>query len=338
MSVGAGLPSKESLAQTGCQGWQAPGAGEYRAVAGLGFNSVRLAVSWANLEPVPPATVGGRIVHRYNQPYLQVLDNIIRSYGEVGVAVVLDMQQYKWSPAFKDITTKRGTHCQGSGMPTWLYPNALSESYLQAKCDFWADRAEFGSPLTSPQSGFVDLWRFLAHRYASDDTVVAADVLNEPYAVGPCKDPSTLNLNAFYERVGAAIRSVNPDIVLIFEDSQYNPSGRYALTGPPTFANKVYSFHLYTPNWEPLGKAMARVYLARAKRFDMPIWIGEFNRFGQPDAAPPDWPEQLQEMLRFCKSNEIGWNYWAYRGVDPLVDPGTDTPRVPLVPTLQSGI
>ncbi len=338
MAPGSGYPAKVSMAATGCPGWMAPSAEEYSTVARLGFNSVRLAVSWANLEPSPPTIVGGAIVHHaWNLPYLKVLDDVVRSYTDVGIAVVVSMQQYKWSPAFRNVVTKQGVQCSGLGMPTWLYPNAAEEDSQVATCDFFGDRPEPGAPLPSPQAGFLAAWRLLAARYASNPMVVGADVLNEPYATRPCRYPASLHLDALYARAGSAIRSENPHVTLFFEDSQYDPEGHYGLAARPSFGNEAYSFHLYTTDWNPNGLSVMQAFLARARALDLPVWIGEFNRFGQPLSAPPDWPEQLRQMLAYCRANDVSWDYWAYRGVDPLVDIHTHQPLLPLVPVLQEG-
>ena len=53
------------------EGWLLPAPAEYRDVAREGFNSVRLGLSWANLEPAPPRVNGsGSGGHRWNRRYL----------------------------------------------------------------------------------------------------------------------------------------------------------------------------------------------------------------------------------------------------------------------------
>jgi hypothetical protein len=320
MDVGRGLPQPEAEALTGCRGWSTPTASEYADIASWGFNSVRLAVSWANLEPVPP-TVGprGGIVHHYNQTYVQAIDQIVRQFGSRGVAVILDMHQYRWSPAFRALPTPTGSIlCQGSGMPAWLYPDQAI-SFSEAKCDFFSDRVEPGVRLPSVQRGFIDAWSYLAGRYANDPTVIGADVLNEPYH-GPGCTAAALHLNAFYAKAGAAIRAADPHLLLVFEDSEDDGTGIFALTAPPPFKDEVYSFHMYVDGWQPAGLNRVNDFLSRAKAWHLPTWMGEFNRFGPSDAVAPDWAAQMGAMLDDLRRQGASWCYWAYGGTDPLVD------------------
>src|SRR5439155_4694023 len=60
------------------RGWAPPTRADIARMAGGGFDTVRLAVSWANLEPAPPRRAGGgAIAHRWNLPYLRALDKAI---------------------------------------------------------------------------------------------------------------------------------------------------------------------------------------------------------------------------------------------------------------------
>jgi len=277
-------------------------------------------VSWANLEPIPPTVgPGGVVVHHYNQLYVQALDQIIRQFGSRGVAVILDMHQYRWSPAFRDLPTPTGSIlCQGSGMPAWLYPDP-SIGFSRAKCEFFAGRGEPSAGLRHIQQGFLEAWSYLAGRYAHDPTVVGADVLNEPYH-GPGCSAAALHLNAFYAKAGAVIRAANPHLLLIFEDSEDDGTGVFGLTAPPPFRNEVYSFHMYVDSWLPDGLSRVNDFLSRAKAWDVPTWMGEFNRFGRSDAVAPGWAGQMGMMLDDLRRNGVSWCYWAYGGTDPLVD------------------
>jgi hypothetical protein len=336
MEIGNGLPSAEERARTGCSGWRAPEPDTYANVERFGFNAVRLAISWANLEALPPlgrTEIG--LSHRWNGQYLAALDAAVRGFTGRGIAVVLDMHQLKWSPAFQSIPSgEDSVYCQGAGMPAWLYPDAARESVQSAKCDFLANRTDAAAPLASVQDGFAQVWRMIASRYASDPLVIGADILNEPYYNNQCVPPN-FPLDDFYARMGAVIRTANPKLLLILEDSQFDGSGGFALTKRPPFADAVYSNHVYGSSWEPDARQKVQTFKARAAEFDMPGWIGEFNRFGKPTPAPPDWERQLEAMMSFCKANRISWSYWAYSGSDPIV--GADGTNIELLRVLQYG-
>ncbi|CAN5233115.1 hypothetical protein BH20ACT24_BH20ACT24_15110 [soil metagenome] len=332
MGKGDGSPRVQTSED---KGWSVPTPDTYANIAAWGFNAVRLPIAWANLEPEPPVrNPDGTLSHEYNEIYLSALDGIVRAFGDHGLAVILSMSQRKWSPAF-EIEGAGGEPSVGSGMPSWLYPQSVYKQIYQAKHDFFADEND-------SWAGFADAWKLVAGRYSDDPTVVAVDVINEPYyGTRWLPTPEDLHLDAFYEHVGGAIRSVNPRVLLVFEDSQYKGDGLFGMSGPPPFDNIVYSFHLYTQNWDPQGVERLGAFWERARKWQVPLWIGEFNRFGQGEegtAQPPsDWTEQLSAMLSHCEEEGISWSYWAYRGRDALGTGRDDVANPELLELLQEG-
>jgi hypothetical protein len=245
--------------------------------------------------------------------------------------VILHMSQSHWSPAFADVATKKGTtKCAGVGMPDWLYQGITDE--IAARRSFFADEG-------NQQELYADAWKLIAGRYASDHLVVAADMMNEPYTKH-LLTLSELNLDQLYQTLGSAIRSVNPNILLAFQDSQYSgPGGTFALTAPPSFPGVVYSFHYYVDNWSPDGQAQLQTYIDRAKAWNIPLWIGEFDAFGYASPRPSDanWQPDLTQMMRVCKQNGVGWTEFAYADRF-LLQPGTSEPKPDLLATLKQGV
>jgi hypothetical protein len=337
MQSGAGDPNSPALIATGCRGWTMPSAEAFDRIASWGFNSVRLPISWANLEPEPPNSLpNGTPVHRYNDSYEDAIATIVREFAERGVPVILDMAQYDWSPAFKQVPAGGGqVLCQGIGMPVWLYPNAGSLSVAQARCDFYADRPEPGVPVPSLHEALRDAWVHLLGRYVDDSSVIGVDLLNEPFGARQCSRGSG-GLGTFYQTAGAAVRDLNPHLLLVFQDTRNRATGSFGLDAPVPLPNAVYSFHLYAADWNPSGLERTQAYLDRARAWDVPLWIGEFDRFGGFQAVVPDWATQMEEMLTFCRQQDISWAYWAYTGSDPLVDREGQI-NTELVETLQSG-
>ncbi len=330
MSDGAGEPASRTRSPNGCQGWRPPSPTAYATIASWGFNVVRLSISWANLEPRPPTPApGGRLTHHWNVPYLLALDRIVAGFTSRGLAVVIEMGQNQWSPAFTNVATARGTKCRGVGMPTWLYPHGTS--MLQAEQGFYGNAG-------GQQDQYADAWRLVAARYARNPMVVGFDMMNEPYTHGQLA-PAALGLDALYTRLGAAIRSVNPHALLIFQDSDYSPGQPLALSQPPPFRNEVYEFHLYTSSWIPDGLSKTRAYLARAERWDVPLWIGEFDAFGyaSPRGAGPDWQGSMRQMMAFCRQHDISWSEFSF-APRWVFQPGTHLPRPGLLQTLRAGV
>ena len=310
LASGSGYPESVEQQHTGCHGYLAPPARASATIAAFGFNSVRLPIAWAVLEPTPPTRLpDGRLSHHYNMAYVRTVDQTISRFRAAGVAVILDMHQVYWSPAFKNIPIYGGAHlCQGGGFPAWMYETSSSKSAIRtAMTSFFANDHDV-------QQGFVDAWTFFARRYRNDPTVVGADMLNEP-VTHHLFSPSKLHLTEFYDRVGAAIRAANPHILLIFEDNNYlGDSPRdFGITGRPTLDNAVYSFHTYVDTWA-MALQETRAFLRRARHWDVPAWDGEWDMFraASPNPVHTDWRRAVRSFMRYYRAHDIGWTIYSY--------------------------
>jgi hypothetical protein len=330
MGRGQGLPGEHGLFAAGCRGWVEPEKEDLDNIAAWGFNSVRLNLSWANLEPFPPKVgPSGLPQHHYDETYMRALDATISGFARRGVAVILAMIQAQWSPAFHDVPTPFGIACQGKGMPAWLYPNATLQTLPLARRAFFLNEDDV-------QAGYVAAWREVASRYAANPMVVGADMFNEPYTLGAFP-PGDLHLDQLYAKVGSAIRAADPDILLIFQDSNFHGPGTLALAGPPALSNEGYECHLYEHDWRPQGLSRAQVYVQRAEQWNVPLWLGEFDAFFYVSRLPPDpnWMVDTRDMLSFLRERGVGWALWQYsRG--GLLTPQGD-PKPGLLTVLQGG-
>jgi Cellulase (glycosyl hydrolase family 5) len=289
------------------EGWRLPAPTEYRDVARAGFNSVRLGLSWANLEPAPPHTgPAGNIVHRWNRRYLGALDRAVAGFTGAGVAVILDMHQNHMSPAFKWPVPDR---CQGAGLPTWVYPDA-SIGANQAECDFFADRSQASVPV-GVQAGYTAALIKVVRRYAANPLVVGADLFNEPSA-GTCPG---LDVAPFYRRLGARLRRIDPHLLLICQAGG-GPDGETALPGPVGVPGWVYSFHFYLRPGQPVGPALG-AFFRPAARWHVPVWVGEFGVYHRGPAAaavPPEMSGEIRAAVAALRRHGAGWAFHQYAG------------------------
>jgi Cellulase (glycosyl hydrolase family 5) len=325
-----------------CGGWRVPAPAAYRDIPTWGFNAVRVPVSWANLEPAPPtAGPGGDPVHHYADRYLRAIDQIVDGFASRGVAVVLDMHQVRWSPAFRDLHLGIGvTIGCGTGMPAWLYPSGGGVPEMVA-----AERAFFAGP--EPWRGLIDAWTMLARRYADNPMVVGADILNEAY--DPLAErypgtegltPAAFGLSRFYTAVGSAIHAANPHLLVVFEENRSKSTGLWALTERPRIPNAVMSVHFYGKTWDdPVrGRPLLERYYRRSAEWKLPLWIGESTVFYYTTPFPhdPNWEQDLRRMLAYCRERHIGWTIWAYnRG--RFLEQDSDAPKPGIVPVLLAG-
>ena len=175
MFPGSG-PSAAGGGDACAAGWAPPSRADVARIANDGFNTVRVAISWANLEPLPPRRAhGGGIIHRWNEPYLHALDRAIAELAARHLAVVLDMHQGQWSPAVKDVLVYPPQElCEGAGMPSWLYARSFSgdEAATKLDCAFFSGSRAFtrrGLP-EGPERGLAAAWSLLARRYRTSPT------------------------------------------------------------------------------------------------------------------------------------------------------------------------
>ena len=288
------------------KGWLLPAPTEYGDVAREGFNSVRLGLSWANLEPARPRVdAAGAIVHRWNRSYLDALDRAVAGFTRAGIAVVLDMHQNNMSPAFKNPAPDR---CEGTGLPTWVYPNTTAGAN-RAECDFFADRREPGVPI-GPQAGYIAAWTHIAHRYATNRLVVAADLFNEPSS-GNCPG---LDVTTFYRTLGARIRHADPHLLLICEAGT-GPVARSALRRPVALPGWVYSLHLYLRPGASTPTVVG-ASLRRAAEWRVPVWVGELGVFQRGAAAriPAGMSNELRATVAYLRRHQAGWAFHQYAG------------------------
>ena len=266
----------------------------YQVVRDWGYNTIRVPVSWNNLEPVAPvwSATTSQYVHTWNQVYLNDLKSMVTKAHANGLLVILDMHQDYWSPALHHITNWNGTsgYCEGVGMPRWLDPSidvkaatTQNEDFYNAMNWFYRNVADPTSTLThaSPWQLFYSAWDQLSYQFSAQSgfadaqAVAGADILNEPYFsyVGgnPPAGQTVLQtagarLVQFYNAIAPAITNHAPSWLLFFQDSTggyntANPAARETPTivaKPTVPGNWVYSIHDYDFAYGTFSDGVAR--------------------------------------------------------------------------------
>jgi len=262
---------------------------DYRELARLGFNVVRLPVSWENFEP----TVG-----KFEMSYLaHYVAKDVQWAKRYGLYIVLDMHQFKWARRFAD---------NGGGIPEWAVRQyAPSEAgMLQAISNFWAN--------SSLQDHLINVWFRIAQYFANESAIAGYDILNEPqHLMAPTP------VEQFYIRTISAIRSVDPNHIIILEPANvYIDPSKF-----PMRDNIVWSPHFYPLSFFPTymheNIAVLRADIEhKSKRYldaGVPLWIGEFGAF-MKDGTAQNW---LQDAKGLFEEYQVGWAWWAYYGNAP---------------------
>lgn len=316
-------------------------------IARLGFNSIRLPicqdVTWPGRKPnttdtgwnstyirsdLNPDLLNGANPASQPQPVItaiEILDKIIEHCTLLKLRVILDMHC-----AAPNDDNVAGV---GGKWYTTTTPGATGST-----------AGERGEPRNEAQ--MIAAWEFLANRYKGNPTVCGFDLVNEPYNCN-WDDTASLGVAAYYERAGAAVQAINPDVLLICEGTAGNvtvaPGKTYGawwagnLSGVrarplvmPTANKVVYSPHEYgsflngdSQAWFKESDYPANMptfwsgmwgYLAEENI--APVWVGEF---GSTMKAKGDYTQHfvdldmlwLDNMAEYFEENKINFAYWS---------------------------
>jgi hypothetical protein len=181
----------------------------------LGFDVLRLALSWSLLEPRPGV---------YDRRYLDRVAQVVGWARQEGVYVVLDMHENGYSrylgrPVSPPLPGGSPTRLSSlTGAPEWaafpdfwpsevyLGQRELNPAVFAAFTNFWVNRRVAGPVGQAPGSGLQDHYvgalAVLARRFRDDPTVAGYGVFNEPWP-GFVPPPAfeDLFLFPFYRRV-----------------------------------------------------------------------------------------------------------------------------------------
>ena len=294
---------------------------DFEGMAALGFDVVRLGVSWSALEPER-----GEL----DEAYLEQIDDAIAWAKANGIRTVIDLHQDSWS----NDPTAEGTECRPGTDPMWGYDGAPDWATIwdgAPRCQFQGrdispagDRAfeHFWFDTDGIQSALVRTWGELAGRYADEPAVAGFDLMNEPGFGQTAPVTTSLQLGRFYDRAIDAIREAGaPQIVFIEPSILW--SGLGFDSGPPLGftddANIVFSPHLYSESITmdrslgiPPIVGMERQFdLARrvADDYGIPLWSGEYGYWGEED----DINARMHRYARAEDAHGLGSAYWVWK-------------------------
>ncbi|HVA41885.1 MAG TPA: cellulase family glycosylhydrolase [Acidimicrobiales bacterium] len=181
----------------------APGSGDDLAqMRALGFDVIRLPVSWSQLEPIPGD---------YSSTYIDRIVQVVDWAAQQGIYVIIDMHEDNYSrftpasapasaPPVLSASQESGNHADGA--PPWavmsqgvpaeaLAGQSVLNAYVEtAFTNFWLNRTPTNAagqalpageaPGTGLQDHYIGAMVQLAKRFVNDPTVVGYDIMNEP--------------------------------------------------------------------------------------------------------------------------------------------------------------
>ena len=273
-----------------------------RAIARLGFNSVRLPFSlWMTEQatPVPdeylaanPDLSGGS-----GSTPMQVYDACVEALTGAGLVVIPNCH-----------TLDAGWCCAES-----------DESGLWFN-DRW------------PSAKFFAAWQQMAARYASNPLVAGMDIMNEPRqsrvggrVLTPAWGTGSLtDIAAMYTATGNLIHEVSPDVLIICEGTGFAADLTGVARHPVRLEHPgkvVYSLHDYA--WFHPGEQPRSAYLEQMERAGgyllshqvAPLWIGEFGTDTRSLAGISGvWWNNFEAWVT---AHDVDWCWWALNPTQP---------------------
>ena len=291
-------------------------------MAAIGWNAVRLLLSWSRVEPAPGA---------YDDAYLEEVRGAVRALAARGLYSILDLHQDAWGPTLAarpdEMCAPPAEPAFGwDGAPGWatldggaprcptLGIRELSPAVAAAFGAFFRDQADDTG--VGIRSRYVAMLAHVARRLASEPGVAGYDLMNEPNAFFP---EDVARLAELYADAIVAIRAAETDAgspprLVLFE-----PGAAWALLGagaPPDFARDrdvVYAPHLYQGGLDdqPLAPAFEKARDEARSYGGAPVLTGEWGS-GPPRASDPE-DAYFVEHQRLQDAWRIGATLWTWR-------------------------
>jgi len=259
------------------------GAADASLMARLGFNVVRLGVTWKGLEPGTAAandpaicTTGaphdpGQFSQAAVDAYLRRVKQTVDVLGRFHIYTLLDMHQDVYNELFDGEGAPNWAVCT-SGSPNIEPPGRWSQNYGTAAAGaayrhFWTNDV-----VGDLQGEYDRVWAAVATYFHGDPWVLGYDPFNEPFStslVTSGDEKFDGQLECFYTGrsfIGApshgaapiscapgvpavglipTIQTADPGALVFYEPDIFSSRGSPNFVGPMPFANLVFNVHVY---------------------------------------------------------------------------------------------
>ncbi len=285
---------------------------DFAEMAALGFNFLRLPVSWSRIMPEPGVIDCG---------YLSQVARVVHYASEYGIGVLVDMHQDRYSAV-------TATRVEADGAPGWALPGGgsscapvagISMCEISGFENFWADGEVDGRPM---QSWYLDAAAAVALAAGAGNlggNIVGVELMNEPEPFGGHSPFTAGSLWPFYDRMISGLRSAGVAVPIWFESPvirspQEIASVARAFSGDPDL---VYAYHAYTGVFsDPMGvaasvPALPGVYASveqAARAFGTPFVVDEYGT-----APTRDWNPWIAEQLSLQDQYLAGSSLWLWK-------------------------
>lgn len=157
----------------------------------------------------------------------------------------------------------------------------------------------------------VRIWKRVAEHFRGNPVIAMYDLLNEPNNshLKNKPEPDAADVRDLYDRLYKAIRAIDPEHIIAME-GVWN---WHTLRDPARagYRNVAYSFHWYHYNTRDAAERIRATdgdldNIAKMwKQWNIPVYVGEFNLFGDQDA----WKHAIKQY----DQAGLSWTVWTYK-------------------------
>jgi endoglycosylceramidase len=281
-------------------------------IAALGFDFVRLPVSWSLIEPSPG---------HYDASYLGLIAQTVQWARAKGLYVLIDMHNDRYNKAL-------APHNEADGAPGWatltpLIPCVVSATPVACERDawqsFWTNRAVAGKGL---QQHYIGALAAVSQAVRGDRAIAGIELMNNPstgYTPSPQFDRT--QLWPFYRKAIRALRDAGEQRPLWIDRSASSEQSDADPAGVPApFSDDrqlVYAPHDYagvfsSATWPGSGPQLPAQWYAAARAdaaaLGMPIEVGEWG-----NAAGGAWEQLVPAKLDLQDAGVAGSSFWMWK-------------------------
>jgi len=320
---------------------------DFEQLEAWGFNSVRLGLLWAGIEPKRD---------QFDEDYLQKMVTISEKMSAHGIYTLVNMHQDVMSEYF----------C-GDGFPSWVidthdgwsFPRPLQitpynltngqpseEECAQHDWSTYYMSSAVGAAFQSlydnyngVRDQYAEMWREVASKFVGGSRVLGYDLMNEPWAGDVGANPTLLapgvadskNLLPCWEEIAKEIRKVDDSHSIHFESVTWDQTfsvGFDNVPGGEDYRNRsVLDYHFYKP---PSAVGPDQYIKARMKDMQRLKCGGFLSEFATTWPVPTNTPfhdiKTTLSTVQAAQNATQGWTGWAYKVFHP------NTGRHPMTP------
>jgi hypothetical protein len=287
-------------------------AADFDEIAALGFDFVRLPVSWSRIEPRPGV---------YDRAYLGLVDQTVRSAQERGLLTLVDLHLDRYSSQLVRADEADGAPGWATLTPATPCPAKLaSADCIRAAWEsFWQDRKVGGVDL---QQHYIAALVALSRQLRAEPGLAGIELMNNP-STGDLSSPAfeRSELWPFWRRAITALRAAGERRPLWIDRAASTETADAEQSGLPARLSGdrglVYAPHDYTavfstPAWPAGGTARLAQWYATARHdaaaLGTAFAVGEWG--GQAGGA---WEQLLSSKLDLQDSGAVSSAFWMWK-------------------------